>query len=147
MPAGEELAQIADRGHLNLDAVNARVDTAKFVPLPPGEHRAVTVDINAATYVGVAVPMTNSRGQVVAQIVGAFALSEAALGRMRADVLRTVAYVIAIILATALIIYPIIGTLLGRMSRLTDQPARCQPGDDAGPRRRDCQARQRHRRP
>lgn len=117
--AGEELAQIVDQEHANLEAVNARVDTATFVPLAADEHRAVTVDLNERTYIGVAVPMMNSDGVVVAQILGAYALSESALDRMRADIMRTVAYVIAIILVTALAIFPIIGNLLGRMSRLT----------------------------
>ena len=116
---GEELAQIIDRGHENLQAVDARVDTAQFITLRSDESRAVTVDINDRTYIGIAVPMVNSSGEVVAQILGAFAVSETTLDRMRGDVLRTVAYVIAIILLTALAIYPVIGRLLGRLSRLT----------------------------
>ena len=116
---GNELAQIADEEHANLDAVNARVDTARFVPLGADEHRAVSVEIGDRTYIGVAVPMTNSGNEVVAQILGAFAVSAAELDRLQRDVLRTVAYVVAIILATALAIYPIIGNLLSRMSRLT----------------------------
>lgn len=117
--SGAELAQDVDREHANLDAVNARVDTARFVPLEADERRVVTVDIDDATYVGVAIPMVNSRDEVVAQILGAFAVSDTTLADMRADVLRTVGYVIAIILITAAMIYPIIGGLLGRMSRLT----------------------------
>ncbi|MBT8444441.1 MAG: HD-GYP domain-containing protein [Gammaproteobacteria bacterium] len=116
---GNELAQIADENHANLDAVNARVDTAEFVPLTADEHRAVTVEIDDRTYIGVAVPMTNSASEVVAQILGAFAVSATELDRLQRDVLRTVAYVIAIILVTAVAIYPIIGNLLSRMSRLT----------------------------
>jgi len=117
--SGEELAQIADESHANLAAVNARVDTAQFTTLGPDESRTVTVDINDNLYVGAVVPMTNSKGLVVAQVIGAFAVSEAALEILRADILRTVAYVVAIILFTAIAIYPIIARLLGRMSRLT----------------------------
>ncbi len=80
-----------DSGHVNIDAVSARVDLGTFRPLAAGEHRSLTVDINDVTYVGVAIPMTGSRGQVVAQIVGAFALSPVALERMRGDVSKTVA--------------------------------------------------------
>jgi len=116
---GQELVQIMDNTHANLTAVNARLDTARFIPLQADEHRAVTVDINTRTYIGIAVPLVSSQDKVVAQIVGAFAVSDASLARMHGDVLRTVAYVIAIILATAFIIYPLIGNLLGRMSRLT----------------------------
>jgi HD-GYP domain-containing protein (c-di-GMP phosphodiesterase class II) len=117
--SGEELAQIADESHANLAAVNARVDTAKFTPLGPNDSRTVTVDINDSLYVGAVVPMTNSQGTVVAQVIGAFAVSAAALESLRDDILRTVAYVVAIILFTAVAIYPIIAGLLGRMSRLT----------------------------
>jgi len=117
--AGEELAQIADESHTNLPAVNARVDSARFERLEPDETRTVTIDINDSLYVGVAVPMTNRSGAVVAQVIGAFALSDAALARMQSDILRTVTYVVAIILITSLAIYPIIASLLGRMSRLT----------------------------
>lgn len=116
---GSELAQIADEGHANLDAVNARVDTAAFVPLAADERRVVTVEIADRTYIGVAVPMTNSANEVVAQVIGAFAVSATELDRLNREVLRTVAYVVAIILVTALAIYPIIGNLLSRMSRLT----------------------------
>ena len=116
---GNELAQITDEGHANLDAVNARVDTATFVSLKADEHRAVTVEIADRTYIGVAVPMMNSADEVVAQVLGAFAVSATELDRLNRDVRRTVAYVVAIILATALAIYPIIRNLLSRMSRLT----------------------------
>ena len=65
---------------------------------------------------GLARPWLNSNGMVAAQIIGAFALSDAALKRMRGDILLTVAYVIGIILVTALALYPIISNLVGRMS-------------------------------
>ncbi|MGI9344217.1 MAG: HD-GYP domain-containing protein [Gammaproteobacteria bacterium] len=116
---GTELAQIVDEGHANISAVNDRVDNARFRELAADEHWSTTVDINGITYIGVAVPMRNSRNEAAAQVVGAFTVSDDSHERMRADVLRTVVYVIAIVLATALAIYPIVGRLLGRLTGLT----------------------------
>jgi HD-GYP domain-containing protein (c-di-GMP phosphodiesterase class II) len=114
--SGIEIAQLVDETHANIPAVSQTVDQSKFAPLGPGDIRATTIEINNVTYVGVAVPLLNSTGMVAAKIIGAFALSDAALNRMRGDILLTVAYVIGIILVTALALYPIISNLVGRMS-------------------------------
>jgi len=116
---GREVAQLIDLSHTDIEAVSQAVDDANFKPLGPTEFRAKTVDINDVTYVGVAIPMLNSSEAVVAQMVGAFALTDAAMRRMRGDVLLTVAYVIGIILITAIFIYPVISNLLSRMSGMT----------------------------
>ena len=141
---GNELAQVADRDHPRFSAVNERVDIARFVPLAAGEHSAVTVAIEGAPYVGVAVALTNSAGAVVGQVIGAFAVSEAALETMRGNIFRTIGYVIAIILATALSIYPIIGGLLGAHVQADGEPAGRQPGNHAGAGQRHRETRQRH---
>ena len=115
-PSGIEIAQLVDETHANIPAVSQTVDQSNFTPLGPGDIPATTIVINNVTYVGVAIPLLNSTGMVAAQIIGAFALSDAALKRMRGDILLTVAYVIGIILVTALALYPIISNLVGRMS-------------------------------
>jgi HD-GYP domain-containing protein (c-di-GMP phosphodiesterase class II) len=63
--------------------------------------------------------MLNSSDEVMGQLVGVFAVSAEAIARTRSDIFRTILYVIAIVLITSVAIFPIIGGLLGRLSRLT----------------------------
>ncbi|MGI9308344.1 MAG: HD-GYP domain-containing protein, partial [Gammaproteobacteria bacterium] len=65
------------------------------------------------------IPLTDSANVVKAQIIGVFALSPEAIDEIRGNIAQTMLYVIGLIIATALVIYPIILGLLGRLSRTT----------------------------
>jgi len=100
-----------------IDAVQARINSRPLVPLAAGERRVVGARLDGQPFVGVAMPVTNSANKVRGQIVAVFAVSETAMAELRAGVLETLAYVIGLIGATALLLYPIILNLLGRLSR------------------------------
>lgn len=115
----DELAQITDPTYPKLDVVKSRLDVAELSPLLKDDIRVVTVRLGGSPFVGVALPMLNSTGEVVGQLVGVFAVSAEAIARARGDIFRTILYVIAIVLVTAAAIFPVIGRLLGRLSGLT----------------------------
>jgi len=96
------------------------LDDAQFEP-PPGEFLVLTANLEGDSYVAVALALTNSAGQTRAWLVGVFAPSEAQLAAARRDVMQTVAYVLAIVLLTALAAYPVIRGLLSQLSRLADR--------------------------
>lgn len=115
---GRQLVNLAATDYSKLDVVEQAMDQAEIQSLDAGEYRMVSVDLGGDPYVGVAVPLLDEGGKVVAQMLGAFAVSEEALARIREGVLRSVFYVLAIVMGTALVLYPIINGLLGRLARL-----------------------------
>ena len=75
--------------------------------------------IGGAPFIHVAVPLENSRHQVVAHIEGVFVVSEEEIWAVRRRMLRSALIGAAIVLVTTALVYPFIATLLGRLSRLT----------------------------
>ena len=118
-PAGQLLLDIEDETFAAVPAVRRVIDDAKITALSAEETRVVTTNIEGLPLVGVALPLNSSADEVVAQIVGVFAISPEAIAGMRGNILRTMLYVVGLVIATALVIYPIIGRLLDRLSRQT----------------------------
>ncbi len=117
--AGQQLLDRPDESFGAIAAVRQAVDSAEITPLGPDEFKVVTRRLQGLPFVGVRVPMTNSTHEVVAQVLGVFAISPEAIKAIRGNILQTVLYVVGLVIATALVIYPIIGGLLGRLSRTT----------------------------
>ncbi len=65
-------------------------------------------------------PLTNSKGEQVAVIKGIFAISSAASNEVVGRIVRTAFEAIGIVILTTLIFYPIIITLIGRISKQAD---------------------------
>jgi HD-GYP domain-containing protein (c-di-GMP phosphodiesterase class II) len=118
-PTGRLLLDVADESFAAIPAVRQVVDDATVAALDVDDFRVVTTEIEGLPLVGVAVPLNNSANEVVAQVVGVFAISAEAMDGMRGNILRTMLYVVGLIFVTALVIYPIIGRLLDRLSRQT----------------------------
>ncbi len=117
--AGRLLLDFADERFAAIPAVRQAVDDATIPVLNAGEFHVVTTELEGLPLVGVAVPLSNSANEVVAQVVGVFAISAVAIDEIRGNILRTLLYVAGLVVATALTIYPIIGRLLDRLSRQT----------------------------
>jgi len=115
--AGQLLLDVADESFEAVPAVRQAVDNATISTLEAHEFHVVTTELEGLPLVGVAVPLNNSANEVMAQVVGVFAISAAAIVDIRGNILRTMLYVAGLIIATALPIYPIIGRLLDRLSR------------------------------
>ena len=111
-PGGQLLLDSADDSFAAVPAVRQAVDDADITALEAHEFHVVTTELEGLPLVGVAVPLNNSANEVVAQVVGVFAISAAAISDIRGNILRTLLYVAGLIVATALTIYPIIGRLL-----------------------------------
>jgi len=117
--AGQLLLDVADDSFSAVPAVRQAVDDATISALDAHEFHVVTTELEGLPLIGVAVPLNNSANEVMAQVVGVFAISAAAIADIRGNILRTILYVAGLIVATALTIYPIIGRLLVRLSRQT----------------------------
>jgi HD-GYP domain-containing protein (c-di-GMP phosphodiesterase class II) len=118
---GGELAALSDADYPKLHIVKSALDKAEYSPLEKNEFRVVTARLGGAPYVGVALPMVDSSGKVAGQLVGVFAISAAAIARIRGDIFETLLYVIGIVLVTAIVVYPIIGRLVGRLTGVASE--------------------------
>jgi HD-GYP domain-containing protein (c-di-GMP phosphodiesterase class II) len=117
--SGQQLLDVADESFAAIAAVRQVVDAATITTVGADEFQVVTTRLEGLPFVGVVVPLSTSAGQVVAQVVGVFAISAEAMNGIRGDILRTIIYVVGLIIATALVLYPVIGRLLDRLSRQT----------------------------
>jgi len=116
---GTRVLDRADDSYESMPAVKSAVDAATIPALAADDFHVVTRRLEGLPVVGVALPLANSANEVVARVVGVFAVSAEAIDGIRGNILRTLAYVVGLVIATALAIYPIIGRLLDRLSRQT----------------------------
>jgi len=117
--SGQQLLDAADESFAAIAAVRQAVDDANISALEAGDSRVVTTRLEGLPFVGIVLPLNNSANEVVAQVVGVFAVSADAIKDIRGNILLTMLYVAGVVLITALTIYPIIRQLLGRLSRQT----------------------------
>ena len=117
--AGQQLLNVSDESFAAIAAARQAVDDATIEPLKADDYFVVTTRLEGLPVVGVAVPLKNSANDVVAEVVGVFAISPDAIAVIRGDIIRTMLYVAGLVIATALVIYPIISRLLNRLSRQT----------------------------
>jgi hypothetical protein len=113
---GTLLLDSGDNDFPGIDTVRSVIDAAPFKPLGADDIEVVDVRLKGQPYVGIDVPMTNTAGKVRGQILVVFAVSEEAMTDLRSGILTTLLYVIGLIFATLLVLYPIIRNLLNRLS-------------------------------
>jgi len=113
------LLETSEEDFAAIDAVRQAVDESPLIPLGPNDFQVVTASLQGLPFVGVDLPMKNSANKVRARILGVFAVSPEALADIRGNILQTMLYVAGLVITTALVIYPIITSLLGRLSRTT----------------------------
>jgi HD-GYP domain-containing protein (c-di-GMP phosphodiesterase class II) len=78
------------------------------------------IDIAGHPYVHIVVPVINRRGALAAYAEGLFRVSDEAAAQVRRTALQTALYVVLIVLATALLLYPVILTLMRRLARYSE---------------------------
>ncbi len=122
---GTLLAEDTDRRFADIDAI---VDTVAAIDRvrgrvreleETGDFQVAYADVEGDPYLAVSLPMLDQGERPVAVIEGVFAVSPVTVARLRADQLRAVAYVILIVLATVLAIYPVIFAMIRRLGLLT----------------------------
>ncbi len=113
-----ELARLYDADYPHAAAV------ATFMRTPQRTTRDEepwfeNVTIDGVAHVHVVVPLRNSDGAVAAHAHGVFALAPEAFSQIYRRILKTVALTVGLVVATALMLYPIISRLLTRLARLS----------------------------
>jgi len=85
------------------------------------EPLRATVDIGGRPLIDVVLAIPDRRGSLVAYGEGLFALSAAAIAGARQAALKTAGYVVFIVLATSLLLYPVILTLTRRLAGFSER--------------------------
>jgi HD-GYP domain-containing protein (c-di-GMP phosphodiesterase class II) len=115
-----QLAKVVDRDYKHIAAVEAFMSTSESRPTLPEHDLFYEVSkIDGVPHIRVAVPLANSVGKVVAYVNGVFAVSAKAIQDIKLRVTRTVLAVIAIVLITSALLYPIIAGLLHSVTHLS----------------------------
>lgn len=115
----QRIAQVMHKKYTAINAVKTFMEaTTLKLPEPDGNWYDI-VRIEGSPHVKVLVPLTNSRGSKVAYLSGVFKISKEAITEFRSHLIRTILSVIAIILVTTAIIYPVVVTLMKSLAQLS----------------------------
>lgn len=114
--SGVELASIDDPNFPNIAKLREAAVNLDFDPPEADGYRAVTRRLGEETYVATAVGLRDPNGAIRGWLGGAFAVSPAAIANMQRDVLRTVLYVMAIVIVTSLVLFPVVSALVSRLA-------------------------------
>jgi HD-GYP domain-containing protein (c-di-GMP phosphodiesterase class II) len=113
---GYELAGLDDPNFPGIDRLRAAADNLDFDPPRDADYRAYSRRLDDQTYVATAVALRDQAGTIRGWLGGAFAVSPTAIAEMRSNVIRTLLYVVAVVLVTALALFPVISTLVNRLA-------------------------------
>jgi HD-GYP domain-containing protein (c-di-GMP phosphodiesterase class II) len=114
---------LAEQGQ-TVDAESATL-TARIRASSPrfpaaSEHAVERVAMFGRPFLHLTVPVRDRTGAKTAYAEGLFRLSDAAVGQVRADALKTALYVALIVLATIALLYPVVQTLVRRLGRYSE---------------------------
>ena len=103
-----EVAKHIDSNYADIEAVKTHMDSSELRIPRDDEDLYEIIRIHGDPYIKFGMPLTNSSGEVVAHVEGAFAVSSEAVEAARHRALRTVFIAIAIVLVTTGLLYPVI---------------------------------------
>jgi HD-GYP domain-containing protein (c-di-GMP phosphodiesterase class II) len=116
-----ELAKLHDREYEHASSVKAFLgEPERRVPYHD-EKLYENVTIGGAAHVYVVVPMKKSNGEVAAYARGVFALSDAAFSQIKRGIISVVTVSVGLVIATSLLLYPMISRLVGQLAKLTSK--------------------------
>ncbi len=101
---GTEIARLADEGHEHSEAIEEILDETRGLSANPGDALHEVVKIEGVPYIGVYIPLVNSKNRVVAQTGAIFELSDESFAMLRKRVAKTIISVFMIVLATTAVI-------------------------------------------
>jgi HD-GYP domain-containing protein (c-di-GMP phosphodiesterase class II) len=119
-PRGALLAEQRQENNAETSALSARIQTS-----PPrfpvrAEHTLERTGLIGRPYLRVTLPVTGPEGATVAYGDGLFRLSDAAVAEVRGEALKAAFYVALIVLATTALLYPVVLTLVRRVTRYSE---------------------------
>jgi HD-GYP domain-containing protein (c-di-GMP phosphodiesterase class II) len=116
---GTELARVEDQNYDYIEDVRIIMESIGHASDDWESEPSVTARVAGFFNDTATTEIYTTRGDIIAHVEGVFAISDVGLADLRRRVLRTVLYVIGIVLLTTLTIYPVISNLLGRLARTT----------------------------
>jgi signal transduction histidine kinase len=103
-----EVAKYIDSNYKDVEAVKAYMNSSELWFSRVDEDWHEIIRIKGAPYIIFGVPLTNSSGELVANVEGFFAVSAEAVSVVRRRALRTILIIISIVLVTTGLLYPVI---------------------------------------
>ncbi len=80
-----------------------------------------TIQINGRPYIHVAIAIADKTGALVVYGEGLYAISDSAITTARSEAFRTAGYVMLIVIATSLLLYPVILSLINRLANFSER--------------------------
>lgn len=120
-PRGNGLAERLQPLDADADALKAQIAATarQFPQAEDGWHEQI--DIAGRPYFHLVIPVANRQGTTIAHAEGLFRISDETVAQVRRHALQTAGYVGLIVLATALLLYPVILRLMRRLARYSEQ--------------------------
>lgn len=117
---GLEVARNIDERYPHIAAVERLMESSEHRLADDSKDREKLHIIGGLPYMRVSLPLTNSRGETAAHIEGVFAMTPEAIAALRGRLVRAGLFVLITVLVTAGVLYPIIISLIRRLTKLTD---------------------------
>lgn len=117
---GRTLAEAIDREFARIAEVEDFYRQQSLKLPAAGAIQKQVIRIGDRPYVFAAAPLTNSRGESVAVLRGVHAVSDTAVSDARRRIWRTVLGVVAIVAITSALLYPVIISLLRKLTRFSN---------------------------
>jgi HD-GYP domain-containing protein (c-di-GMP phosphodiesterase class II) len=114
-----EVMRRVDPGYVKARALNDYMSQTDHGFEDDGKEWFLITRIEGSPFIHVAEPLRDSAGNVVAHIEGVFDVSEEEIAAIDRRIWRSALFGIGIVLVTAMLIYPFITNLLGRLTGLT----------------------------
>jgi HD-GYP domain-containing protein (c-di-GMP phosphodiesterase class II) len=114
-PEGVVVATVAEPDYPLLNAIKKRLAEERSRQAA----KTFLFRVEGTLHIIVTQPLLDSSGNTVLDVVGAFAVAPEVITAFRLKLARNIFLVIVIILATTLLLYPLLASLLGRVNALT----------------------------
>lgn len=117
---GREVARIEDQQYQNLDAVHGYMASEqRNLETMKKDFQFMPVRIGAQEYIRASIPLQNSRGETAAHVEAFFANTPEAAKAARLNMIGSVGLAVGIVLATSMLLYPLILGLMRRLEKLS----------------------------
>ena len=116
----QKLAAAFDNNFPQINIVRTELEKSHRSPLNNGKTWFDIKRIDGDMFVHVAAPLANSRQEVVAHAEGMVAVNPKTVAEIESRIIKTVGEVILIVFVVTSLLYPVILSLIAKLSRVTD---------------------------